>query len=388
MSGIDRSIDPCLAGYRQLLAAAPHLGQDGASGVHLGFEQFTQLAENFFTELPQPQQNLFHWATLGNRQVDAVDPRLLAEHWLPYSFVAHRGETCWCLPTGRAEQPFHDEYISTCRQAPINTLLAPRTSLQAMLSLAVDLPNPSPPAGFVFHLSRCGSTLVSGCFAALAECSVLSESSALTEILLAQHLETEVRSVLIRLLVQLQGRVSPAQSHLIIKWNAWDVYQWQLLRAVFPDVPVLLLIRNPVEILASHQCSAGRHMSGDPTLRHLHPAFAAAQTAESLLQFRVCVLKALMTQMLAIATEPGVAVVDYADLNLTKLIHIANWFGIDCGAHQQARMAHRAGRHSKTPTAEFQADSDWKRTAFSNLDRQQIEPILSDTYRRLRDCRA
>lgn len=75
-------------------------------------------------------------------------------------------------------------------------------------------------------------------------------------------------------LINLQASVFPARPDVVIKWNAWDIFRWELIRAIYLRVPVIFLVRNPVEILASHQRLAGRHMSGDSVLSAYQPEMA------------------------------------------------------------------------------------------------------------------
>src|SRR3989344_3189918 len=87
----------------------------------------------------------------------------LAGLWLPHSYHVRSQRMRWCLPDGAPTEPFHDEYLSRCwRSATLNQLFSPRTSLKALAACAQRVPR-AQPAGFIFHLSRCGSTLLSGC---------------------------------------------------------------------------------------------------------------------------------------------------------------------------------------------------------------------------------
>lgn len=109
-------------------------------------------------------------------QADLVSVEVLAQRWIPYAYHERTDEVSWCLPQGTAVQPFYDEYVSHCRQYVVNALISPRTSIKALLRFANQLPELQNPSGFIFDLSRCGSTLISGCLAQLEQGSVLSES--------------------------------------------------------------------------------------------------------------------------------------------------------------------------------------------------------------------
>src|SRR5690606_31010359 len=124
--------------------------------------------------------------------------------------------------------------------------------------------------GFIFHLSRCGSTLLSGSFAKLGDVNVLSESQLLTEVLLDPSLSDSEKKAALPKLISLQGGTGHEEADqdgndlkrnkTVIKWNAWDILFWPVIRSVYPDVPVVLIVRDPVEILASHHRLPRRHM--------------------------------------------------------------------------------------------------------------------------------
>lgn len=322
------------------------------------------------------------WLSAANRQVDVVPLDVLAKDWIPYAYHACAGEISWCLPQGRAVQPFYDEYITHCRQHLVNTLIAPRSSVKSLLQYADQCRELPDPSGFVFHLSRCGSTLVSGCLAQLENCSVLSESPLLTEILLAKNIDLDKKKSLLRLSVYLQGRSSPDR-HTIVKWNAWDIFYWEIIREVWSQVPILLLSRDPVEILASHAKSAGRHMSGDSTLAHVNDIFDCSRQCTGLLDYRIKVLRGLMTEMSQVLEERGVFPLDYTALDEIALRDICARFGIDLAPHQRWQIRRKLTRNSKSPLVAFQIDADAKRRYFPANQVRDITSSLSTLHHRL-----
>ena len=80
----------------------------------------------------------------------------------------------WChLGDLRFADPFFEQTIERAMAHPFNLLFRRATSLAAMGEPA----QPElKPAGLIFHMSRCGSTLVSRMLAASPENMVLSET--------------------------------------------------------------------------------------------------------------------------------------------------------------------------------------------------------------------
>lgn len=315
-----------------------------------------------------------------NRRVLELDAMTLAGRWLPYNYQPRTGAVCWCLPQGRATTPFFDQFIERCRNLAVNRLLRPRTALAQVPGMrAAGL---APPAGFIFHVSRCGSTLVSGCLSELERAAVLSESPLLTEVLLDPGLSAERRRDLLPALLDMQRRGLAAAS-VIVKWNAWDLLRWPLIRALYPRVPVLLLFRDPVEVLASHRNQCGRHMSGDPSLAALHPVFTGMIEGEDISGFRIRVLRALYEAAAGICEDPGVMTVDYAQLDAEKIRAIGLHFGIAPRGDEYALMQQRMRFHSKEPRREFRSDSVQKRRDLGAIGSARIEGALGPLYRRL-----
>lgn len=323
--------------------------------------------------------NALHWC---NQQALAIGVERLKEHWLPYRYHAQTRSIQWCLPDGHPAEPFHDEYIERCqRTLLINQFLKPRTSLHTLLA-GTETTEPTQPAGFIFHLSRCGSTLLSGCLSELDDTCVLSESQLLTDILLDNSLSREDKARMLPHLVHLQAS-SVGRTKIIIKWNAWDIFHWRLLRQLYSQTPVLLLIRNPLEILASHARQAGRHMSGDQSLGTLHRVFAQEYGHDGVRELRIQVLRELMGEMLNIANEPGVALVDYDALDETRIQQVAEHFGLAIKADERLRVRRRMTVHSKQPDKIFQADGKTKQREISDDDRNYAWNTVGTTYQQL-----
>lgn len=375
------NIDSYQWAYQNLVQAAPEFSS-GKSSTSL--KEFVDLAGVHAFGGAHRDIEAMDFLPAANRKADWVPVEILAQQWIPYAFDARTAEIRWCLPQGRAVQPFYDEYITHCRQNLVNALIAPRSSVKSFLLYAEQLPELPDPAGFIFHVSRCGSTLVSGCLAQLENCSVLSESRLLTEILLAKNMHRDQKKSLLRLCLYLQGRSSLAQPHVIVKWNAWDIFYWELIRELWPQVPVLLLVRDPVEVLASHVKSAGMHMGFAPALAQLHPVFAGCGSEQSLLESRIAVLESIMQKMLVHCLDQDISVLDYSMLNPQALEYVGQHFGIVVEGDQARVFQERFGRHSKQPDLPFHTKNNIKRQLFSHEETVAITEALMPTHHRLK----
>lgn len=318
---------------------------------------------------------------LNREDVPAEVAAGMAGLWLPHSYHVRSQRLRWCLPDGAPTEPFHDEYLSRCAQRiTLNQLLTPRTSLEALAACAAYVPR-AEPAGFIFHLSRCGSTLLSGCLSELDGAAVFSESPVLTEVLVDPALSPQQKQAHVRCLIDLKASLFPGR-RVVVKWNAWDLFHAPLLRAAYPAVPVVALVRDPVEILASHHAQAGRHMSGDPTLAAVAPVFAASAPA-SVLEHRVRVLEALMEALPALRAVPGAVCLDYRQWQDDTVPQVAAMFGLRCDVHEQGRIGLRMRHHAKLPGTRFEPDGARKAAVFGADEARAITQRLARRYQAL-----
>lgn len=321
---------------------------------------------------------------LGTLNQEDVPPEVaagMAGRWLPRSYHVRTQRLAWCLPDGAPTEPFHDEYLSRCWQStPLNQLITPRTSLKALAACAQRVPR-AQPAGFIFHLSRCGSTLLSGCLSELDGAAVFSESPVLTEILVDPALSPQEKRALVQCLLDLKTILFPGR-RVVVKWNAWDIFHAQLLRGAYPNVPAVALVRDPVEILASHQAQAGRHMSGDPSLAAVAPVFGEG-AGGSVLEHRIGVLQGLMQGLHDLAAEPGVACIDYRQLDGGTVRQVAAMFGLRCDLEGQRRIAQRMQSNAKLPGIRFEPDGARKAAVFDAAQSTAIARRLSSLHRAL-----
>lgn len=368
--------------YRQLLASPELLVKCRQAG---SVAEFLTILKSIWQLSALSDDALLGELYKLNQQIMDMDVNKLAGQWLPYRYHAKTRSISWCMPDGRATEPFQDQTIVRYREQLVNQLLAPKTTIASLLAspFATQVLQP---AGFIFHLSRCGSTLVSGSITELASASVLSESPALTECLLDTSLAKEEQRQLLQNLIQWQARaVAPfvtGAQQLVIKWNAWDIFCWPMIRALYPQVPVLLLVRDPVEILASHQRSVGRHMAGDISMVDFHPVFKW-DTQASLLENRIKVLERISAVMAGIIHEPGVILMDYSHINPASIQRIHEHFNLTANPVEQLAIRERMKRHSKEPERQFQPDTAQKQQLFNPQEREAIVTGLMSVYRQL-----
>ena len=115
-----------------------------------------------------------------------------------------------------------------------------------------------PLSGLIFHVSRCGSTLLSRMLSVLPGLAVLSEPPPIDD-LLRSKLDDDTRRHYLKKLFQVLRRKRRSENlqGIYFKLDAWHTPAIGELRALLPDACFLFLYRNPLEVLVSHRRQAG-----------------------------------------------------------------------------------------------------------------------------------
>jgi hypothetical protein len=174
--------------------------------------------------------------------------------WLPYliRWESSPPDIRWRhLGRERLVEPFFDETIERCGR-DTNNRGDRSTSLEALETLPAVLP----PAGFIFHMSRCGSTLVAQMLASVPEHIVISEATIVSSIIRPPARAPEVAlgqkaRVLRRVVNALAQPRTGREGLCFIKFGAGSVRDLDLIRCAFPDVPWIYLYRHPLEVMSA-----------------------------------------------------------------------------------------------------------------------------------------
>jgi len=130
---------------------------------------------------------------------------------------------------------------------------------RVMAARQVDLPRTLNPDGFVFHESRCGSTLVANSLAVVdpVKNRSYSESAPPITALKACGLNGEIcpvekAALLFRDVIYMMGRTDdPDEEHLFFKIQSIGTRSIDVFLAAYPETPWIFVYRDPVQVLMS-----------------------------------------------------------------------------------------------------------------------------------------
>jgi hypothetical protein len=272
---------------------------------------------------------------------------------------------------------------------PFNLLFARASPLAAMTEPAAPELRP---AGLIFHMSRCGSTLVSRMLAALPENVVLSEPGPLDQILRARArlpglTEAQLVALLRGMTAALARRRHPEERDLFIKLEGWHMLQFPLIRRAFPDVPWIFLYRDPLEVMASIELERPRQMLPGGIDAALLGLDAASALALAPGEYGARVLERVLEAALVHAADGG-RLIEYRQLPEAVVSDVLRHFGLRCGADAPARMREVARFDAKRSATPYADDSEQKRRGADAETRDLSARLLAPLYAQLETLRA
>ncbi|HEY9000077.1 MAG TPA: sulfotransferase [Mucilaginibacter sp.] len=110
------------------------------------------------------------------------------------------------------------------------------------------------PAGFIFHASRSGSTLLAKVLARSAENHVISEAEPLNSIwkyFAEEKLNDNDKQKIFTNLVLAFGRPGSVHQNYFIKFTSFNILFFEFIHPAFPDVPAIFMRRDIEDILKS-----------------------------------------------------------------------------------------------------------------------------------------
>ena len=325
------------------------------------------------------------WRERGELTTTQADLR----RWFPIRIGHQNLQTTveWCyLGSRRFTEPFFEQTISTCLRHPFNRLFRHQTPISALTELEQAQPG-LPPTGFIFHMSRCGSTLVAQMLASMPQAIVVAEAEPIDAVLRAHFRDPNVsddqRQAWLRSVVSALGRTrNPQEQYLFIKFDSWNIVDLPLIRRSFPGVPWLFLYRDPVEVMVSHQIMRGSQMV--PGM--LEPELLGMQASEipsmTLDEYCARTLGAICWAAARMNFTDG-RFMNYRELPEAVWTSLLDFFGVTDTVSHLERMRHVAQFHAKSPSTLFSNDTSAKQHAATEHMRSLADQWVRPAYERL-----
>ena len=309
--------------------------------------------------------------------------------WLPVQVVAAADGPAvdWAyFGSRRLAEPFFEDSMRRALALPFNKLFRYRTPLADFLSHA-EIAASLAPDGFVFHMSRCGSTLAAQMFAALPDCVVVSEAPPIDTVLqLARSAPLETAAQALRAIVAAYGRRRPGARRFIVKLDSWHALALPVFQRAFPETPWTFFYRDPIEVMVSQTRMRGIQMS--PAMVPASLFGIEPSDNPDLEDYGARVLGAICRAAAAQAHDPRGRLINYRDLPGAVFSELLPHFGLALDDGARAAMHRVTQQDAKTPALPFTADSAVKQQEATPSLRRLAQTHVGAVYRQLEAQRA
>lgn len=284
------------------------------------------------------------------------------QSWIPYKIDIKDDQIfCKWLNTFNKPfvEPFFDETIGRCRALDphVGDFLSV-SDLMVLEDWAEGL-NTIKPTAFIFHISRCGSTLVSQLLGVNAHNISLAEVPFFDDILRLHFNKAEFDKAktgrLFTDAIKFYGQKrNGKETDLFIKADSWHVFFYEQIRELYPDVPFIFLYRKPDEVLSSHQKRRG--MQAVPGL--IEPELFGFNREETLQMnqdvYTAKIIESYFSKYLEIIGEDKLSLFLNYNIGILPIIEkVASFINLEIRDDEFSVMALRSQYHSKYPDATF-----------------------------------
>ena len=252
------------------------------------------------------------------------------------------------------------------------------------------------PTGFIFHSSRCGSTLVANACRAVNNSIVLSEANAIDKLIArfitdAGDVKTSLYSVFLRGVVNaLAQRRNGNEEHLFIKFACCSFAQIERIKRIWPNVPWLFLYRDPVETIVSNLSDVPPWLL-DNDRRVL--ASITGTSPDEVAEMRVEELCArtigsLFSTAHRLAND-GQRLLNYKKLSVPVISSVLRFFKVSLSTTELEKIERGSQVYSKAAggTRAFAADTDAKQKLASDAVREAAAKWAIEPYQLLEQKR-
>ena len=254
------------------------------------------------------------------------------------------------------------------------------------------------PSGFIFHSSRCGSTLLANACRALDGAIVLSEPPAVDKLMARfitdvdeHHTKEALYSIILRAVVAALGqRRTGNERRLFLKYSCCSVFQIERVQRIWPDVPWVFLYRDPVETIVSNMQNLPTWLQDDDhrvlaSITGTSTSEVAAMSPEELCARSIGSFYATAHRV----ANDRALLLNYNQLTVTEIANVLRFFGVEPAAAEVETIARQTQKYSNAASGDraFVADTGAKQKAASDLVREMAHRWAAGSYQLLEQKR-
>ena len=291
-------------------------------------------------------------------------------------------------------EPFLQQTVERARNEDREELF---TEFDVLLQLEKVLDS-VPPTGFIFHSSRCGSTLVANACRAITDSIVLSEANAVDKLVARfitdapdASVKETLYSVFLRGVVHSLGqRRTGSEKHLFVKFACCSFAQIERIKRIWPGVPWIFLYRDPVETIVSNVNDIPPWLvDNDRRVLASIIGVSADEVAEMRLE-ELCArtIGSFYATAHRHANAAG-QLINYNQLSVPVIFNLFSFFKVNLTAKEMDTIERASRFYSKgaSRSRTFVADATAKQRLASDLVREMAAAWAAEPYRLLEQKR-
>ena len=320
------------------------------------------------------------------------------ERWLPVDFMfsSQMVSVLWIdFGDQYLTEPFFQWTVKRLRRMR-PPALERVTDLSTFLAIASQAPATTP-AGIIFHVSRCGSTLVANALRTAERILIISEAGPFGRFFGPRTFKDspfpvegwdDARRMFLDSLIRLYARrAAKADSRIVLKCHAASMLWISVVRRVWPDVPFLIIIRDPVEVMMSNLLGPSGWMRSRYISLARQTVFGwSGIDVQNMPAEEYCArgvgrfCDAARRQI-----DEKCRVIDYSHLDRSSISKIADFFSISLPLDsEEFRQAMEVYAKDRNQTRLHQDDRARKQREASDLVKQAAQRWAQEPYDRLK----
>ena len=319
--------------------------------------------------------------------------------WLPVDAVVLDGRPglAWLNFAGvELAEPFFQQTVDRL-QAEYPERREVFTEFDALVQLETTFDSVAP-TGFIFHSSRCGSTLLANACRATDGAIVLSEPLAVDKLIARFITDTDehgtkekLYSLFLRGAMKALGqRRTGNERRLFVKFACCSVSQIERIQRIWPDVPCVFLYRDPVETIVSNLQNPPAWLQDEDrrVLASITKTTTEAVAAMSTAELCARALGSFYAIAKRVANDRTL-LLNYNQLSLAEITNALNFFGVKIAAAEMETIARQSQTYSKSTSGAraFVSDADAKQRAAGEFVRDAAERWARKPYQLLEQTR-
>lgn len=241
------------------------------------------------------------------------------------------------------------------------------------------------PAVYIFHCGRCGSTLLARLFEADPANRVCIEPDALRKFFQVNghNLDHPGTRRILQTLVRSHGlKPSPGQDRLVLKFHSMAVLFLGGIRACFPEVNFIYVLRDPTEVVASLIGWTPNFLADDNRSKLAATLGGATRNPDEYSRTEWLAWYVDRNLRLAWENRNGFAeVIDYRDY-MNRFLLAVNRFSGTAFSVREPAILQTLSVHARNPMERFSRIRDAGKVA-SGVE-QSVLPIAGESYERWR----